>query len=298
MNLPVVLIWSRSGSLPGVPLRCRVPGCPRRHSTRPLGAGHLGASIQEAWRPCRSACRAPGTQAWEPVSGPRWPCAQRGAARHLLMSVSPLPQHSIRALALRVLRETLRSQPARFKHYAELTIMKTLEAHKDSHKEVSQPLAHSPAAAGSEQRCGGPGGRALRASSGRVCPFPCGQGGDGDEQALLWALSQAPSPTGPRSPRGAVTPPPPTGELGEAGACGRAPPTGSKDWRRPARSVGSGLSSGSRHGAGRARFWARRVCTQRPARASSSSRLLDCPGACCPQSSTYREMGSGAGGAS
>lgn len=32
--------------------------------------------------------------------------------------------------------------------------MKTLEAHKDSHKEVSQPLAHSPAAAGSEQRCG------------------------------------------------------------------------------------------------------------------------------------------------
>ncbi|KAB0398932.1 hypothetical protein E2I00_007610, partial [Balaenoptera physalus] len=59
-----------------------------------------------------------------------------GAAWRLLMSVSPLPQHSIRALALRVLRETLRSQPARFKHYAELTIMKTLEAHKDSHKEV------------------------------------------------------------------------------------------------------------------------------------------------------------------
>ncbi|KAF5910881.1 hypothetical protein HPG69_004972 [Diceros bicornis minor] len=45
-------------------------------------------------------------------------------------------KHSIRALALRVLREILRNQPARFKNYAELTIMKTLEAHKDSHKEV------------------------------------------------------------------------------------------------------------------------------------------------------------------
>uniref|UniRef100_G1Q5Q3 TOG domain-containing protein n=1 Tax=Myotis lucifugus TaxID=59463 RepID=G1Q5Q3_MYOLU len=44
--------------------------------------------------------------------------------------------HSIRALTLRVLREILRNQPARFKNYAELKIMKTLEAHKDSHKEV------------------------------------------------------------------------------------------------------------------------------------------------------------------
>ncbi|XP_070409048.1 CLIP-associating protein 1a isoform X4 [Nothobranchius furzeri] len=44
--------------------------------------------------------------------------------------------HTIRALALRVLKEILRNQPARFKNYAELTIMKTLEAHKDSHKEV------------------------------------------------------------------------------------------------------------------------------------------------------------------
>ncbi|XP_035984161.1 CLIP-associating protein 1-A isoform X12 [Fundulus heteroclitus] len=44
--------------------------------------------------------------------------------------------HSVRALALRVLKEILRNQPARFKNYAELTIMKTLEAHKDSHKEV------------------------------------------------------------------------------------------------------------------------------------------------------------------
>lgn len=45
-------------------------------------------------------------------------------------------QHAIRALALKVLREILRHQPARFRNYAELTIMKTLEAHKDPHKEV------------------------------------------------------------------------------------------------------------------------------------------------------------------
>ncbi|XP_032423947.1 CLIP-associating protein 1a isoform X27 [Xiphophorus hellerii] len=44
--------------------------------------------------------------------------------------------HAIRALALRVLKEILRNQPTRFRNYAELTIMKTLEAHKDSHKEV------------------------------------------------------------------------------------------------------------------------------------------------------------------
>lgn len=36
------------------------------------------------------------------------------------------------------MKEILRNQPARFKNYAELTIMKTLEAHKDSHKEVSE----------------------------------------------------------------------------------------------------------------------------------------------------------------
>lgn len=53
------------------------------------------------------------------------------------------PQHTIRALALRVLKEILRNQPARFKNYAELTIMKTLEAHKDSHKEVhSSHISH------------------------------------------------------------------------------------------------------------------------------------------------------------
>ena len=46
-------------------------------------------------------------------------------------------QHVIRALALRVLREILGKQPWRFKNYAELTIMKALEAHKDPHKEVS-----------------------------------------------------------------------------------------------------------------------------------------------------------------
>ncbi|XP_054909064.1 CLIP-associating protein 1a isoform X35 [Poeciliopsis prolifica] len=45
-------------------------------------------------------------------------------------------EHTIRALALRVLKEILRNQPTRFRNYAELTIMKTLEAHKDSHKEV------------------------------------------------------------------------------------------------------------------------------------------------------------------
>ncbi|CAG11208.1 unnamed protein product, partial [Tetraodon nigroviridis] len=50
--------------------------------------------------------------------------------------ICPCAQHTVRALALRVLKEILKNQPARFKNYAELTIMKTLEAHKDSHKEV------------------------------------------------------------------------------------------------------------------------------------------------------------------
>uniref|UniRef100_A0A4W3JTT4 Cytoplasmic linker associated protein 2 n=1 Tax=Callorhinchus milii TaxID=7868 RepID=A0A4W3JTT4_CALMI len=45
-------------------------------------------------------------------------------------------EHTIRALALRVLREILKNQPERFKNYAELTIIRTLEAHKDPHKEV------------------------------------------------------------------------------------------------------------------------------------------------------------------
>ncbi|XP_061123968.1 CLIP-associating protein 2 isoform X2 [Syngnathus typhle] len=44
----------------------------------------------------------------------------------------------IRTLALRVLREILNKQPWRFKNYAELTIMKALEAHKDPHKEVAR----------------------------------------------------------------------------------------------------------------------------------------------------------------
>ncbi|XP_062868423.1 CLIP-associating protein 1 [Trichomycterus rosablanca] len=54
----------------------------------------------------------------------------------LLLETLGDKDHTIRALALRVLKEILRGQPARFKNYAELTIMKTLEAHKDSHKEV------------------------------------------------------------------------------------------------------------------------------------------------------------------
>ncbi|XP_026157309.1 CLIP-associating protein 1-A-like isoform X13 [Mastacembelus armatus] len=54
----------------------------------------------------------------------------------LLLEMLGDKDHTIRALALRVLKEILRNQPARFKNYAELTIMKTLEAHKDSHKEV------------------------------------------------------------------------------------------------------------------------------------------------------------------
>ncbi|XP_061580034.1 CLIP-associating protein 1a isoform X30 [Cololabis saira] len=54
----------------------------------------------------------------------------------LLLETLGDKDHTIRALALRVLKEILRNQPGRFKNYAELTIMKTLEAHKDSYKEV------------------------------------------------------------------------------------------------------------------------------------------------------------------
>ncbi|XP_058468716.1 CLIP-associating protein 1-B-like isoform X13 [Solea solea] len=54
----------------------------------------------------------------------------------LLLETLGDKDHTIRALSLRVLKEILRNEPARFKNYAELTIMKTLEAHKDSHKEV------------------------------------------------------------------------------------------------------------------------------------------------------------------
>ncbi|XP_077370085.1 CLIP-associating protein 1-B-like [Festucalex cinctus] len=54
----------------------------------------------------------------------------------LLLEMLGDEDYMTRALALRVLREILRNQPGRFKNYAELTIMKTLEAHKDSHKEV------------------------------------------------------------------------------------------------------------------------------------------------------------------
>ncbi|XP_061688193.1 CLIP-associating protein 1-like isoform X1 [Syngnathoides biaculeatus] len=54
----------------------------------------------------------------------------------LLLEMLSDKDYMIRALALRVLKEILRNQPSRFKNYAELTIMKTLEAHKDSQKEV------------------------------------------------------------------------------------------------------------------------------------------------------------------
>ncbi|XP_014843145.1 PREDICTED: CLIP-associating protein 2 isoform X9 [Poecilia mexicana] len=54
----------------------------------------------------------------------------------LLLETMGDREHVIRTLALRVLREILGKQPWRFKNYAELTIMKALEAHKDPHKEV------------------------------------------------------------------------------------------------------------------------------------------------------------------
>ncbi|XP_042522313.1 CLIP-associating protein 2 isoform X2 [Dipodomys spectabilis] len=54
----------------------------------------------------------------------------------LLLETLGDKEPTIRALALKVLKEILRHQPARFKNYAELTVMKTLEAHKDPHKEV------------------------------------------------------------------------------------------------------------------------------------------------------------------
>ncbi|XP_055727229.1 CLIP-associating protein 1-like isoform X31 [Salvelinus fontinalis] len=61
----------------------------------------------------------------------------------LLLETLGDKDYTIRALALRVLKEILRNQPARFKNYAELTIMKTLEAHKDSHKEVVRAAEES-----------------------------------------------------------------------------------------------------------------------------------------------------------
>lgn len=42
----------------------------------------------------------------------------------------------IRAQALRVLKEVCLCQAARFRHYAELTVLRVLEAHKDTEKEV------------------------------------------------------------------------------------------------------------------------------------------------------------------
>lgn len=107
----------------------------------PPGAGCVESLGQVSSEMCVEASAgeaARETQRW--VLSPRTPPSVRiaKAVRCALMSSFPSAlQHSIRALALRVLREILRNQPARFKNYAELTIMKTLEAHKDCHKEVS-----------------------------------------------------------------------------------------------------------------------------------------------------------------
>uniref|UniRef100_UPI00358FFD98 CLIP-associating protein 1-like isoform X2 n=2 Tax=Myxine glutinosa TaxID=7769 RepID=UPI00358FFD98 len=54
----------------------------------------------------------------------------------LLMEILNDKEPSLRSLAVCVLRELLQHQPARFKNYAELTIIKILEAHKDTQKEV------------------------------------------------------------------------------------------------------------------------------------------------------------------
>jgi len=51
-------------------------------------------------------------------------------------AILTIVQEDIRAMALRVLREMIRCQPERFHSYAELTILKLLEAHKDPFKEV------------------------------------------------------------------------------------------------------------------------------------------------------------------
>ena len=49
----------------------------------------------------------------------------------------------MRAMALRVLREMVRCQPEWFHSYAELTILKLLEAHKDPVKEVKYTVMSS-----------------------------------------------------------------------------------------------------------------------------------------------------------
>ncbi|XP_075263185.1 CLIP-associating protein 2-like isoform X7 [Convolutriloba macropyga] len=63
---------------------------------------------------------------------------------------------TIRALVLRVLREFLKHQQHRFQQYAEITILKTLDAHKDSHKDVvraSEELTYSVVNAIEHARC-------------------------------------------------------------------------------------------------------------------------------------------------
>ncbi|KAJ0003295.1 hypothetical protein NQD34_008393 [Periophthalmus magnuspinnatus] len=63
----------------------------------------------------------------------------------LLLETMGDREHLIRTLALRVLSEILNKQPWRFKNYAELTIMKALEAHKDPHKEVVKAVEETAA---------------------------------------------------------------------------------------------------------------------------------------------------------
>ncbi|XP_063716429.1 CLIP-associating protein 2-like isoform X6 [Symsagittifera roscoffensis] len=63
---------------------------------------------------------------------------------------------SIRALVLRVLKEFLKYQQHRFQKYSEITILKTLDAHKDSHKDVvraSEELTYSVVNAIEHTRC-------------------------------------------------------------------------------------------------------------------------------------------------
>lgn len=65
-------------------------------------------------------------------------CVLQGCLIYMMFYVL---QAHIRALALRVLREMLRSQAERFRGYLELTTLKVLEAHRDTEKEVNNNQA-------------------------------------------------------------------------------------------------------------------------------------------------------------
>ena len=158
--------------------------------------------------------------AWDLVSGAADRVRSGHQSRSLMFSFLS-PQHSIRALALRVLREILRNQPARFKNYAELTIMKTLEAHKDSHKEVSRVrvYTHPMSVLMSEQRCRAhaPAGAHSRASTAvqQAGPPPAVRTRDGRAASLSpW------SPAALGGCRHMLS----AGVLGEMGTCGSPPP--------------------------------------------------------------------------